>query len=922
MVFGNSCSPFLLNATVKHHLSCFENSRVLSELKDNLYVDDWLSGADTESEIRDMISSATEIMKKGGFPLTKWGSNSSLSQTDSKGFDEMAPGISSSLKILGMHWATHKDCFYFEAPINDMADVIYTKRLVLSFIARIYDPLGFLNPFTVLIKILFQDLWLLGLGWDDPIPNELQNKMSTWVQGFKDIKEFQIPRCISLHQWSEEDKQLLCFSDASTRAFGCCVYLKVTVEGHSKMSLVASRVRVAPLKRVTLPRLELLGALLAARLLAFVRTTLELPTEIPYTCFTDSTIALAWIKADPNKWKQFVRNRVSEIHTLTNPANWYHIAGTNNPADLLTRGICASSLTNSSQWLEGPEKIDILNSNQDEKESKEIDILSEVNPRIVPVLVNIQTPTQTDFKRFSFFPRVVKVFGWVLRFVHNLKLSSQERQKNKQGLDSDELETSQTCLFKLVQQDHFSEEMHCLREGRVVSKKSPLFKLSPFVDDGGLMRVGGRLQMSRSYTFEEKHPIILPKCHLSYLLVRFLHQFLKHAGVASLLTSLRNKYWIFGARVLSKKVCRECIHCQKQDSRACSQIMAPLPSDRISRSYPFAVVGVDHAGPLYCSDTGDKKHYILLFTCGAIRAIHLELVPALSLAAFMLALRKFSARRGLPSVIYSDNAKTFEAANSLIKQFGPAAPKWKFSVPLGPFWGGWWEILVKSTKSALKKSLGKSSVTMAELETVLAEIEACINSRPLTYLEENGNPLTPSHFLLGRSSPFVGACFDENAIPQTPSDFYLASKEQMVALEKFWCIWSEDYIRNLPSLGNGRSKRDLQVGSIVLIRQDGKPRLKWPLGRVTRVFEGKDGLVRAVNLKTVKGEITRPVQLLHKLEVSDTVTEPTEVEVSVETSDDVDPMVSAEMHSIKDSQTSSATSRFGRNIRPRSVLDL
>ena len=332
VVFGNASSPFLLNATIRYHLGCFENTRVVSELKENLYVDDWLSGGDTEEEIEHMITSASEIMNQGSFPLTKWGSNSSfVSQTVSKGFDQSSTDILPSLKILGMHWATSEDCFYFEANPVSFKGVQYTKRLVLSFIARIYDPMGFLNPFTVMVKILFQDLWLLGLGWDDPLPLALQNQMSAWVLGFKDISQWRIPRCFSVQSWDVCEKQLLCFSDASTRAYGCCVYLKTVQNGLSKVSLVASKVQVAPLKKITLPRLELLGALLAARLFSFVKTALALPADVSYSCFTDSTIVLHWIKADPHKWKQFVRNRVSEIHLLTSPANWNHMSGKNDP---------------------------------------------------------------------------------------------------------------------------------------------------------------------------------------------------------------------------------------------------------------------------------------------------------------------------------------------------------------------------------------------------------------------------------------------------------------------------------------------------------------------------------------------------------------------------------------------------------------
>lgn len=380
---------------------------------------------------------------------------------------------------------------------------------------------------------------------------------------------------------------------------------------------------------------------------------------------------------------------------------------------------------------------------------------------------------------------MIKVVGRVLRFVNNVKSSLNKGTNKTQNstLTSDELETAKCCVFKIVQRNSFNEELDKLKDGKVVSKNSPLYKMSPFIDENGLLREGGRLHMSGNYTFNEKHPIILPKCHVTLLLVRFQHQLLKHAGVATLLTSLRCNYLIFGLRVLSKRVCRECVLCQRQDARACNQSIAPSPADRITRSHPFSVVGIDHAGPLYCQDTAGKKHYILLFTCGTIRAVHLELVPSLSLTDFMLAMRKFIARRGLPSTIYSDNAKTFEAASKLVKQFGPASPSWKFSIPLAPWYGGWWERLVRSTKSSLRKSLGRELVTRSELETILYEIEACLNSRPLTYVDEQIGPLTPSHFLLGRNSPFN--IIHAGIVPQGKADFCLLDKEHRRALENF-----------------------------------------------------------------------------------------------------------------------------------------
>ena len=924
VVFGNASSPFLLNATIKFHLNKFCDSKVVTELKQNLYVDDWLTGADFQDEVAGMVTEAVTIMGKGGFPLAKWGSNSSVvNERIVKSLGTDFPETFPSLKILGMSWSTGEDCFHFDTLSVDHG-LWFTKRLVLSFIARIYDPLGFLNPFVIGIKILFQEIWRLGLSWDDPLPSDMQKQMSEWVNGLQEIRRWKIPRCLTINGWTVTgDLSLLCYSDASEKGYGGSVYLKVTEGDVSRVSLVISRARVAPLKKITLPRLELLGALLVARLLVFVQRALELPAEVPYSCFTDSTIVLGWIKADPSKWKQFVGNRVIEIHSLTNPSNWNHCEGKSNPADLLTRGITAAELTESKFWIHGSTSTS-LGSDLYARESELGEEMVEESgyDTILSVMEGIITPL-LDYERFSHFPKLVRVIAWVKRFAFNLRTSHRRVSKTLEPL---ELKESEHFLLMSIQREAYTEEIQALKEKKQISKRSPVFKLCPCLGNDGLLRVQSRLQMSQVFSYGEKNPIILPKCHVSLLLVRFQHHLMKHAGVATLLSCLRDKYWIIGLRRLAKKVCHECVACQRQDSRACAQPMAPLPGDRINSNPPFSVVGVDHAGPVYCKDTGNKKHYILLFTCAVIRAVHLELVQSLSLEDFMLAFRKFCARRGVPNTIYSDNAMTFKGAQTLLqKLFGPNSPTWKFSAPLAPWWGGWWERLVRTTKSALRKSLGKESVNRSQFETILAEVEGCINSRPLTYVEEESAPLTPSHFLLGRSTPFMLSDASATQQPLCSSDLSLKNKELNRTLEHFWVVWNEQYIRNLPPLGNKKAKMNLEIGSVVLIREEGKPRLRWPLGKIISFHYGKDGLIRAATMKTENGEIVRAVQKLHMLEVSVSQSHPENLSKNdkldeSENGEDIETNVEADTGT--GTHTGQRFSRKGRLLKPRQILDL
>ena len=255
-------------------------------------------------------------------------------------------------------------------------------------------------------------------------------------------------------------------------------------------------------------------------------------------------------------------------------------------------------------------------------------------------------------------------------------------------------------------------------------------------------------------------------------------------------------------------------------------------------------------------------------------SIHLELIDSLALNDCMLAIRRFCSRRGMVNTFYSDNAKTFVSASKLMEtHFGPVAPKWKFIVPRSPWWGGWWERLIRSVKSALKKSLGVNCFSRTELETCLIEIEACINSRPLTFVGDtldNMFPLTPSHFLINRCAGFQPSVDDSKMEAMTPVSFRERYSLIQQRLELFWSRWTNDYLRNLPSIVKGsKSQGNLQVGSVVLVHEDNISRLKWPLGVIIKLYPGRDGIVRSVLVKTAKGEISRSIQRLHNLEIID-----------------------------------------------------
>ena len=966
--FGNKSSPFLLNATVSHHLSQCRPSRAVEELSENLYVDDFLSGDDDDQGCCDLLQESAAIMDQGGFPLNKFGSNSG--QVDDvlcREFQDKLV-VEGPQKVLGLKWSSAEDCFSFDGVVVPV-DLCITKRVVLSVISRLFDPLGFLTPFVMTAKVLFQDLWKLGLSWDEVVPSDLAVRFKQWQDGLACVRDWKIPRSYTGGvPWRDVIQcQLQAFGDASECGYGACVYVHMQLpDGTWCASLVMARARVAPLKRMSLPRLELLGALLCARLVVYVRKSLKLPEDTVCHCWTDSQVALSWICSDASKWKPFVGNRVAEVQELTSPSQWHHCPGKDNPADLVTRGISAQQLVDSQSWLQGPAFLHqggdpmMVSSSQSpvtDQSSVSVDDMAAVEAMSRVNMVSVIN-VLLDCTRWSSLNKAIRVVGWVCRFLANARAPVSQRQSGE--LSFQELCEAKVVLLQTVQKQEFAEEITSLAAGQAVSNRSVLYKLSPFLDDKGILRVQGRLQFS-GLPYDSRHPVIVPKGHLGLLLARHCHKVTKHSGVNSMLVNLRDQYWIIGARRTCKRVKKECVSCQRLDQPASSQSTAPLPSLRVTPAPPFGVTGLDHGGPLFCCDCVGKKFYILLFTCAVVRAVHLELVESLSCESTVLALRRFIARRGMPSILMSDNAKGFVAARDhVLEVFGSEGPDWRFIVPRAPWWGGWWERLIGSVKSALKKSLGRKSLTRIELETTLHEVEACVNSRPLTFTGddvESSAPLTPAHFLLGRSP----GSKSEADVQDTSVGAKDLSERHMLrcqSLNRFWSCWSEEYIRGLPPFrGAQGDKVPIQEGAVVLVRDAACSRLKWPLGIIQKIYPGRDGCVRTVEVKTSRGVLTRPIQHVHELEVAQSPVEirngegtvidsqgasatekndsaDTQVTCDIPSSTDVTDMqitesalgdsAAALSPSVSDQPLTTAVqqTRAGRKVKPRQRLDL
>ena len=342
-----------------------------------------------------------------------------------------------------------------------------------------------------------------------------------------------------------------------------------------------------------------------------------------------------------------------------------------------------------------------------------------------------------------------------------------------------------------------------------------------------MWRCGGRLH-NASLTFSAKHPVVLPKKHpLLVLIARYAHRRVQHNRVKETLTEVRAKYWIIGGRSLNQSVITKCVNCRRFEGRPLNVPPAPpLPSFQVQEVPPFTYAAVDFAGLMYLRSKGEfgsNKVWMCLFTCCITRAIHLKLVTDMTTTTFIRCLKRFSARRGLPKRILSDNAKTFKAAAKLLKSIfshqevkdhlSHLGVEWTFNLEKAPWWGGLFERMIKTTKRCLRKMVVSAKFTYDEMHTAIVEIEAIINSRLLTFLSSDDleEPLTPSHLLVGRrllSLPdnLMYLAPEDKDFEVTGESLQKRARHLNSVLNHFWNRWSKEYLLELREAHRQRTR--------------------------------------------------------------------------------------------------------------------
>ncbi|XP_045769764.1 uncharacterized protein LOC123870481 [Maniola jurtina] len=887
--YGLKSSPYIAIRTLLE-LADRERDRyprAASVLENDIYVDDILSGCSSQSEALELQQELIRLMQSGGYELRKWISNDPVLLRDLPDDHQQVPHLfdnpdmQSLTSVLGVQYNPVEDVFSFRTDLTHGPSV--TKRKILSTIARMYDPSGWITPVLFRAKCFLQRLWLSGFTWDEPITGDLERDWINFKIDLARIEDVRISRCmlppavknITMHG----------FSDASEAGYAAVVYLRAVDDTDNvSVHLVMAKSKVAPIRtRLTIPKLELCGAVLLLKLLHHVCLCLQRTIDVHEVFgWTDSSIVLAWLKTSPHTLQVFEANRVSQIQNSTVPITWRHIPGELNPADCASRGLTASGLVSHPLWW-GPRWLTYSESVWPASKA------NQVSPADLPgIRCSVATNSESlpDFgflvERYSSLDRLISVTAWIRRFIFNCRRNN--NRNTTPYLTTQDRKHALLMWISLVQRDSFGAEIEKVRKGQTL--KGHLRRLNPFIDSDGLLRVGGRLQHS-DLPYEARHPLLLPKSgHFIDLLISDSHLKNSHVGPNALLAILQRDYWILSARRAVRKITFKCISCYKLKGLTTQPLMGDLPKDRVLAARPFQGVGTDFAGPFYVKSHKLRnpkvtKAYLCVFVCLATKSVHLELVSDLSSEAFIACLSRMTSRRGFPAIIRSDCGSNYKSSDRYLKevfqfleqnrsQIGHDLARrgitWLFDPPACPSWGGLFEAAVKSAKTHLKRTIGETTLTFEELSTVFCKIEAVLNSRPLCPLSSDPNDLevlTPGHFLIGQ--PLT-------ALPEYPfqdEKTYKLSRFQLLQQlsQRIWHRWHLEYLHTLQQRLKWTDPAvPPKVGDLVLLKEDNAPPLQWRRGRIVALYPGKDGVVRLADVRVAKGTVLqRAISKLSRL---------------------------------------------------------
>ena len=904
-----SCANFALRKTAKEGEKEFGEDAAQAVLRD-FYIDDLLKSVENKDLGILLLQRIRALCHSGGFNLTKIVSNCpeivNSVPPEHRALSMLQHELSKSSTVeraLGVIWCLENDTLEFRISLHDTA---LTRRGMLSTISLIYDPYGTASPFLIKGRKILQEIACDSLGWDDPVSEEHRMAWDQWRQKLPLLNNLKFRRCFKSEKFGDLEKASLHgFSDAApSPGYGVVFYLRLLDKsGRIEVSQVVAKSRVTPInKPVTLPRLELNAADLAAKVGRSIKK------ELSFKCmdehyWVDSMVVLGYIYNDSKRFKVFVANRQKRIRSMTSKDQWKFIAGEHNPADATTRGISLEDKELVDKWLHGP---DFLRKPEHTWVHTNLEPIAEDNPELKSTIHVHSTKVAENSEhgsllttleeRISCWSKIVRVLAVIIKFCR--KCQKTYATDTNFLLCTGDTKIAETALLVMIQHRSFAEEIkyyscksHSTRKpNKQMRSTTKLWRLDPYVDKVGILRVGGRLRKSNILD-SERHPVILPKSgQIIQRIIEHEHKQVKHSGRTSTINKLRSAgYWIISSGTSVRSIIHSCVPCRRLRGKIAEQKMADLPENRSATLPPFSYSGMDMFGPFRIKDGRKQaKRFVALFTCFASRAVHLETTTEMSTDSFIQALRRFQARRGPVISIKSDNGKNFIGAeNEYRKAFREMDHEkinsfqvnkscdwiiWEKTPPEASHMGGIWERQIRTVRGVLASILDEHSCTLNDesFRTFLTETEAIVNSRPLTVECLNDptlQPLTPNHLLTLKCKPVLPppGIFEKD-------QSYCRKRWRQVQhpAEEFWRRWKKEYLLSLQYRKKWcEPKRNLKVGDIVLIKESignvALPRQHWPLAKVVKTFPDEtDGLVRTVELSipSAKSTLKRPIQKL------------------------------------------------------------
>ena len=833
------------------------------------YVDDTISGASSRGRAEEMSSNMDLIASQGGFKYKE-----SIISGD--------PAGSEPRKVLGLGWQSDTDTVYVGTKVNisskrkgvkEMPDIgleelvekfpeHLTKRMVWRVALGQYDILGLISVFTVRLKLIMKVLVeeMAGIEekkkWDQPVSKNTRDEFLAILQQLLLLKKTEFPRCVvPVGYDSSELPMLLVLADGSQSAYCALVYLRSKMlDGTFSCRLVMGKTRVAPTKKISIPRMELMAALTAVRLAKTVEAGLRLETG-GRRFFTDNSAVLGMIRRPSGAFQEFVGTRVGEIVSKSDTEEWFWIPTHENLADMGTRRfVTPDDLASGSEYQLGKEWMC--------RDEEEWPVKQE--PGKVPdeelqpaARVNVARGEQEDLfnlAKFATMEQAIRRVAWVkVCCVHWRK--STDGRSAVAAPDVSALAWSERYLLNQAQVKVVEDV-----------EKHKLDSLRPQYEAGSsggepLVVTGGRLGKKMLIGYDKCN---LPMIYSSHIIARLYMQEahnIEHCGADRTLQRSREKVWIIRGRKLAQKVVNHCFTCKRRNKKLHGQMMAQVHESRVPPAPVFGWTSVDMFGPIKIRDTVRKRVSMdcwgVLFCCTITTAIHLEVSEDYSTDRLLGCIIRFINLRGAPFRIMSDPGTQMIAAAEIVRSWdcsripgrsGRNRIEWHVVPTASQHFNGSAEAMVKVVKRQLTTVMKERLLTKGELDTVFSDVMEIVNSRPLassaTTDPEAGGPVTPNHLLLGRASAET---------PDMNCDMKASLTKRMRFLQsikkEFWSKWiNQVFPKLMPTYKWRRATRNLLVGDVVLMQKESELTNKYRLAVVKRADPDEDGMTRKVLL--------------------------------------------------------------------------